>query len=670
MTVKRWVGLLIFLAGMGWAPRWAKAADTAAGPVGVVSHVKVLSDKVRDVSSMEAWRRSFLRDGMSDAEKAEAVWRSVVMFRYQDAPPIEFLHEGCVHDPIKTFNVYGYGMCCCASSNIEALARYAGLQARGWAINGHSVPEVYYGGGWHLYDASLVNYFPLPDGTVASLAEIVTAVKGWLEKHPECRGNDAKLHQFQQAGGWLGWKQGPPLLTACPFFDWGGWWPAKTHGWCSTMQEYSGAHGTPFPYEYGYSQGYEVNIELRPGERLTRNWFNKGLHVNGILKDGDAPGCLNGKVGDESMAYLAGYGDITAGRVGSGTLEYDVPLAEGTFRGGSLKVENLSARSEDGRGPAVHVRAADRPGLLEFRMLNSYVYLGGTLTADAVVGEGGKIELAFSDNNGLDWKPVALIEQSGRQEIDLGKLVLRHYDYRLKFVFRGGGTGLDSLRIVHAIQCSQRALPTLARGQNTISFLAGPQEGTITIEVRSDAGGDPGKAKNVTLANFHPVLKGIAPQYLQVAGTPAEATFAIATPGDMTRLRLGGHFRARDKADQWDVQVSLDGGKTFRGVDHYAGPTQGKCQFTTLADIPAGTRQALLRWSGRQRNTTCLFSLRIDADYKQPGGGFRPVKVTYLWEEEGTPHRDVHIARSPAETYHVVCQSKPTMKSIVLELAE
>ena len=197
------------------------AAAAADNPVGVVSHVKVLSDKVRDVSSLEAWKRSFIRDGMTDEQKAIAVWRSVVMHRYQDSPPIEFLHEGCVHDPIKTFNVYGYGMCCCASANIEALARYVGLDARGWAIRLHSVPEVFYDNAWHMFDASLVNYFPKPDGKIASVEEIVAAVQGLAGEAPGVpQATTTSWSQFHRAGGWLGWKQGPELLTRCPFYDW------------------------------------------------------------------------------------------------------------------------------------------------------------------------------------------------------------------------------------------------------------------------------------------------------------------------------------------------------------------------------------------------------------------------------------------------------------------
>ena len=657
----RWLGVAVLVVLCG-------VLSAAEKPVGVVSHVKVLSDKVRDVSSLEAWKKSFITDGMTDGQKALAVWKSTVMFRYQDAPPLEFLHEGCVHDPIKTFNVYGYGMCCCAASNVEALARYVGLEARGWALNAHNVPEVYYDGAWHLLDASLVNYFPKADGTLASVAEIVAAVKGWLDQHPKYRSKDAQLRQFQQAEGWMGWKKGPELLAHCPFYDWSGWWPAKTHGWYSTMQEYDGTGGRPFLQENGYSQGYQVNIELRPGERLTRNWFHKGRHVNGILNDGGAPGCLSSRIGEGNMAYLTGYGDLNRERVGSGTLEYEVPLADNTFRSGALEVDNLAARAEDGKGPAVHVKDAAQPGVLELRLPTSYVYLGGELTFQAVAGEGGKVRVFSSDNNGLDWKEVVSVERSGAQKVDLGKFILRHYDYRLRFVLHGPGTGLESLKIATAIQCSQRALPTLTKGDNTITFHAGPDEGTITIEGTST---EDNQGKNVTLADFHPKLTNVDPTHYLVKKTPAEVVFPIATPGVMTRLRLGASFRIRDKADRWEVEISTDGGKTFRKVDTYAGPTQGKCQYTAVSDLPAGTREALVRWRcGAAHNATCLFLVRIDADYRQPHGGFRPVKVTYIWEEGGLEKRDVHVAMRSDEKYRITCASRPVMKSIVLELAD
>jgi hypothetical protein len=47
-------GFLVATQGTAWAQ------GGSPGTVGVVSHVKVLSDKVRDVSSMEAWKNSGL----------------------------------------------------------------------------------------------------------------------------------------------------------------------------------------------------------------------------------------------------------------------------------------------------------------------------------------------------------------------------------------------------------------------------------------------------------------------------------------------------------------------------------------------------------------------------------------------------------------------------------
>ncbi len=182
-----------------------------AQPVGIVSHVKVLSDQVPDVSSMEAWKQSSIRDGMTDAEKALAVWQTAVAFRHQDAPPNEYTQsEGNVHDAIKMFNVYGYNMCCCASATVGQLARYVGLEVRGYGIAAHSVPEVYYDDAWHLLDASLIAYFPKADGQLAGLEEMVTGVRAWLADHPEMKGNNAKLMEFMRGGGW---RAGPDILV-------------------------------------------------------------------------------------------------------------------------------------------------------------------------------------------------------------------------------------------------------------------------------------------------------------------------------------------------------------------------------------------------------------------------------------------------------------------------
>jgi hypothetical protein len=643
------------------------AADRPAErrTVGVVSHVKVLSDKVEDVSSLEAWRKSFIRDSMTPKQKALACWETVVRFQHQDGPPKEFLqNEDTVLDAIKLFNVYGYSFCGVAASHVQSLARQAGLEARGWTIRAHVVPEVAWEDEWHMLDASLINYFPKADGKLASVAEIVAAVTDWLKANPGYKGNDAQLRKFHAAGGWTGWKKGPALLASCPFYDWGGWWPARTHGWYATMQEYDGS--TLFPYECGYSQGYQVNIQLRPGERLTRNWSNKGLHVN-MDGGGGAPGCLKPDSVKEFLRYTRRHGDLAPGRIGNGTMEYDVPLGDGSFRSAALRADNLACKAEDGAAPAVHVKDAAQPGVLEIRMPSSYVYLSGALSFQAAVGKGGEIRVLLSDNHGLDWKEAAAVAASGEQRVDLKPLVFRRYDYRIRFVMKGKGTGLDALKLSHDVQHSQRPLPALTQGRNTITFSAGPQEGTITIEGSTDPKNKP---RQLICEDFHPQFNQVDPHLLRLKAGKGDITFAVKTPGEMMRLRFGCFYRARDARDGWDLQVSFDDGKTFRTAATAAGPKVFGAKWVTFSDVPAGTKAALVRYSGRQRNTACIFNFRIDADYAEPRGGFAPVRITYVWEEGGLEKRDVHVARTPAETYPVRCDSTPVMKSISLELAQ
>ena len=342
-----------------------------------------------------------------------------------------------------------------------------------------------------------------------------------------------------------------------------------------------------------------------------------------------------------------------------------MPLADGSFRSGSLLVDNLVSSTED-PGAAVHVQDTARPGVLILRMPSSYIYLGGTLNLTAVIGNSGSIQVDLSGNNGLDWTPVASVSASGPRTIDLTPRIYRRYDYRLRLVLAGAGTGLNVLRIAHDLQHSQRALPALAQGANTIRFNAGLQEGTVTLEGSMD----PAKAaKNLVYTDFHPDVVGLQSPPLMPSGSAGRITFPVHTSGDMTRLRFGCFYRARDVADGWDFKVSYDGGGSFVKVGRAAGPTPGSCMYVSV-DVPAGKRDVLVRFEASQVNVACIFDFRIDADYVEPSGGFSPVKITYLWDESGQARQDVHVAQSAAEQYSIACPGKPTLKSIILERTE
>lgn len=635
----------------------AASSATAADSPALVSHVTVTSDKTEDVSSLEAWKRSFIKDGMTDQQKAMAVWQSVVKFRHQDNPPDEYLESsGHPHDPIKDFNVYGYGQCCCASANLEALARYAGLEARGWGLVGHSVPEVRWDGAWHMLDGSLMTYFPKPDGQPAGVEEIAANVKAWYAANPNLKGNDAGLRKYMVKGGW---RNGPEILRACPAYDENGWLPAATHGWYATMQEYADPAKT-FVYEYGTALGYEVNVQLRKGERLTRNWSNKGLHVNAL--EGKKAGSLKTAMGKDDLRYSPKLGDLAPGRIGNGLHEYDVPVGSAELADAALTYQNLRT-TPAGLSPA----DAPSPGVLVLRMPSSYVYLSARADLKASVGSGGSIAVAFSDNNGLDWHPVATIDSAGERTIDLKPLVYRRYDYQLKLTLAGPGTTIQRLKLTHDVQHSQRALPALDRGENRIALSAGPQEGTITVQGNTDPAA---KGKNLLLTDFHPTIVGFKAHPLFLKGAQGTITIHLATPGDIARLRVGTHYRARGPKDAFDVEASFDNGKTWQPIGRLEGPTPGNSKYFVFTDVPKGARAAQVRLSGRQSNTLGLFDLRVDADYLEPHGGFAPVKVTYVWDEAGVERRDVHVAKTAEEIYTITCAAKPVLKQLVVERAD
>src|SRR5581483_7941746 len=324
----------------------------ASGAPGVVSFVKVVSDRVEDVSSLDAWQRSFLRSDMSDEEKALAVWRSVVEFRSQDEPPREYLElAGHVHDPIRDFNVYGYAQCCCASAFVEALARQAGLTARARSINDHNVPEVFFAGAWHLLDGAYINYFRKGDGSIAGVDDLLAAVASFYSSNPGALGDAATLQQMRTSGAW---RQGPDLLARCPFYDADGLLPAGVQGWDETMHDYDGT--VSYTTEYGYTLGYQVNVQLRKGERLIRNWANVGRHVN--QPDGLVCASVDDVVGQGELRYSPAYGD-------------HVPLGDAEVLRAALAADNFAP------GSPAHALDGARPAVLEWRMPSSYVYLGG-----------------------------------------------------------------------------------------------------------------------------------------------------------------------------------------------------------------------------------------------------------------------------------------------------
>jgi len=410
---------------------------------------------------------------MSAAAKVMAAVESVVAFGHHEQSPLEFaaLDSANVRDPIKLFNVYGYGTDA-SSASLILLWRHLGFPARAWTVNRWGmVPEVFYDQAWHAYDPIMVCWFRKPDSSIASVEELAQGVRNWYETHPELKGDQPKLRTFLKENGVA---QGPEILRDCPTYDQQGNFRFSYFGWYTAMLLYDGSNKTPFLYEESATLGYRVNNQLHRGETLTLRWSNSGKHANQDGAGGMSE-MLTAAVGKGVLHFTPACGDLANGRIGNGTLDWSPPL-DPDLIANALVAQNIIAASG-----ALRPQDGSNPATLVLRRASSYLFLGGQVAFDATIAAKGGITVELSDDLGHSWSQLSRITVPGPASIDLAA-TLRRYEYRLRLVLDGKGTSLSTLHIINDIQHSQRALPALAEGINHINGSTGPDEGVIAVE--------------------------------------------------------------------------------------------------------------------------------------------------------------------------------------------
>jgi hypothetical protein len=650
----------------------ASARAFEAHEVGRLGNLKVLSYKVDDVSSIDNILRSFSKPGMTDSQRAAALWRAVVKYRHQTPPANEFLaRDSESHDPVKIFNVYGYCMCCCTSALIEALNRADGREVRGRILTGHSVPEVRYGDGWHMFDPALITLFPKPEGgEPASVDEIAAAVAAWYVQNPQYQGNDQALRQLMKSEGGQGWKtKGPALLAGSPFYK-QGWFPAHTHGWYSTMQEYDRKCGL---YDYGYQVGHRAVFSLRPGESLVREAGNRGLHVN--MDSRPNWNYLKARAPEGDLVFLKEYfPGYRGGVVGNGVHRYAPDLTGGELQRGAEVFENLAS----GGAPALRVQEEGKPGTAVVELASPYVYLGGKLRVRGQRrSESDRVALSLSTNNGRSFEPLWQAGQVGPFEADvqIGKRILRRYAFWLKIEIVSSaprGTGLDLLEVASDFQHAPRTLPWLGAGRNTITVDADRDSAIATRTVSCRITADPQFTNNETTGTMGVRFEGLDVRDGSCWWTQGEGkmTVPLETPGDIVALRWSAQVRAISPSEHVSMFWSADAGKTWREVGRIAGPTIGHTGTFRLDAIPPGVTRGLMELRFKGDTEVGLFSFRLDADYRDPlaSSAPEPWRVVHRWREDGKEREHAQtITRLPA-TYTIEAGAEPELVFVTYEM--
>ena len=107
---------------------------------------------------------SAVTPGMSDGEKARALWFQQIQHRYHSSAGGEDLG-----DPVKVFNIYGHNPCGKDAMMMGGLWKQVGLKGAPVRLVGHAIAQVHYDGGWHVMDGDLDMIYLLRDNeTLAS----------------------------------------------------------------------------------------------------------------------------------------------------------------------------------------------------------------------------------------------------------------------------------------------------------------------------------------------------------------------------------------------------------------------------------------------------------------------------------------------------------------------
>lgn len=211
----------------------------------LVVNPRIVVNGRRDWFNAATILEEILEPGMSDREKALAIWQLMRDHRFHDVPAHRSME---LHDPTRFLNGYGYGWCNDAAANLAVLAEKAGLRSRVWSLKGHVVPEVYFEGGWHMLDPDGEIYYLEDDGV--TIASVET-----LEKHPD-------LFYQCDAPGYL-----------CPI-------ERMIEIYTTTENN----QVNPF-YKKTSEARHTMAYVLRPGEELMRSWDNWRKYFSSFYLD-------------------------------------------------------------------------------------------------------------------------------------------------------------------------------------------------------------------------------------------------------------------------------------------------------------------------------------------------------------------------------------------------
>ncbi|MFB3890860.1 MAG: hypothetical protein ACE15C_02425 [Phycisphaerae bacterium] len=600
-----------------------------------VYNLKVVTDANPDYSDMASMIRSITAKWPTTREKCWAMYYWTHIARRQTSPMV--LHGRELGDPIRQFNDYGYTMCSTVAGVNCAIWHNMGLPVKFWDISMHTVSECFYDDRWHIYDNSMSAIYTLCDGkTVAGVQDV--GKEGACEasggrKEP---GHIAKYHCLYATS-----NNGFLTGADCPR---------------DLQQEYIcfNPNGLKYRnYECGWEDGHRYILNLRDGDSYTRYYYR--LDKPEIGKDGQpvkGGKFLNAITGQEVQTerfYIPNTGEDPKAKPfdpergfnirGNGVWTFRPPLTADAYKKAIISETNIAPAA----GCGLMAVDTSKEAEVVFKVNAANVVTSARIQTEFF----GKADVEISTNNGITWTKTAenevdQVNEHGKRTYLLLKEVNGAYELLIKVRMAAGklnrspsgGALLKSLDAELVTQVNAKTQPKLNIGKNTIYVGAGDQTESIVLW--------PNNASDKTYKELVFEEKNIACGFsnwayygnLHPADGKSEAylVYKIDAPGEITAVTMGGRFSNRGSGNHVDMLYSIDGGRNWTQAWSL---TSIEPPFDTIHQeriaISGGPKSVLFKYL--MTGGSSIHSMRMEADYKPADTTFKPVEVTFAWNE-------------------------------------
>ena len=609
-----------------------------------VYNVKVVTDASPDYSDMQALVHSITNKWPTMKEKCWAVFYWNHIARRQTSPM--HLHGMELTDPIRQFNDYGFTMCSTVAGINNAIWHHMGMKTKYWDITAHSVPECFYDGRWHMYDSSMSALYTLCDGkTIAGVRDIGKTQGCPASDGKEEFGHIANYHCLNATGV-------KSFLTGADCYR-----ELDQEARCFNP---NGLRSWDVPGKFTYLNqywdwGHRYLLNLRDRETYTRFYHRLDkpeLDRDGVpVKDGKFTHAVTGESVDTKRFYVPNTGedpkvlfDPERGyRLrGNGAWVFRPDLSPAGWKRAVQSDVSVVSLPPGRLQPA----AAGRPAEVVFKLNSANVTTAMTLAADVFrKSEDDRAAVSVSTNNGLSWKEVWKAEGTGKVSatVELLEEVNGAYETLIKVTMLAKAAApdvaLESLEVETTTEVNAKTQPRLNLGRNTVYVGTGEQ--TDSIVFWPDLQGSSYKEhiaeeRNIANAEKHPVYKGAV--WPAQPNEDAYLVYRMDAPNDIVRVTFGGRFYNRASKSRIELYYSLDGAKTWTKSWTLTDTTRpwDVIHYETV-DVPRGHRSVWLKYlmnSPEAASSGCsIYSVRMEADYRPAAAAFKPMEVTFTWNE-------------------------------------